>query len=295
MAEIASSIRVACSLGIATAALSGAFLGFAAAAGPAKVEDPAAGIALAPHRAVYDLKLGESRGKRSLEAVRGRIVYDFAGSTCEGYALQFRQVTELDTGEGKLALSDLRSTSWEQGASQSLRFDSQNYLDRKLVDSVDGHADKGPDGVTVTLAKPKERRLEIGSAVFPSEHMRRIIAAARAGQTLLELTVYDGSETGEKVYNSLTVIGKRIAPNEHAPTDAAAGQAAVAGMDRWPVTISYFDRAQQGGGEQTPVYAISFEAYANGVARALMLDYGDFTVAGDLTALEMKDSKPCDR
>src|SRR5580704_4493808 len=112
MAEIASSIRIACSLGIATVALSGAFLGFAAAAGPAKVEDPAAGIALAPHRAVYDLKLGESRGKRSLEAVRGRIVYDFAGSTCEGYALQFRQVTELDTGEGKLALSDLRSTSW---------------------------------------------------------------------------------------------------------------------------------------------------------------------------------------
>jgi EipB-like len=292
MGQIASSIRIACSLGIATVALSGAFLGLAAAAGPAKVEDPAARIALAPHRAVYDLKLGESRGKRSLEAVRGRIVYDFAGSTCEGYALQFRQVTELDTGEGKLALSDLRSTSWEQGAAQSLKFDSQNYLDRKLVDTVDGHADKGPDGVTVTLAKPKEARLEIGSAVFPSEHMRRIIAAARAGQTLLELTVYDGSESGDKVYNSLTVIGHKIAP-AHAPTDAAAGQAAIAGMDRWPVTISYFDRAKEGGGEQTPVYAISFEAYANGIARALVLDYGDFTVAGDLTSLEMKDVKPC--
>jgi hypothetical protein len=292
MSQIAGCTRIACFLGIATVALSAACPGLAAAAGPAKVEDPAAGIALAPHRAVYDLKLGESRGKRSLEAVRGRIVYDFAGSMCEGYALQFRQVTELDTGEGKLALSDLRSTSWEQGAAQSLKFDSQNYLDRKLVDTVDGHADKGPDGVTVVLAKPQEARLEIGTAVFPSEHMRRIIAAARAGKTLLELTVYDGSETGDKVYNSLTVIGRKIAP-EHAPTDAAAGQAAIAGMDRWPVTISYFDRAKEGGGEQTPVYAISFEAYANGIARALVLDYGDFTVAGDLTSLEMKDSKPC--
>jgi hypothetical protein len=293
MARLACCTRSACSfIAVATVALSGAFLGLASAAGPAKVEDPAAAIELAPHRAIYDLKLGEARGKRSLEAVRGRIVYDFAGSLCEGYALQFRQVTELDTGEGKLALSDLRSTSWEQGAAQSLKFDSQNYLDRKLVDTVDGHADKGPDGVTVTLAKPKDARLEIGSAVFPSEHMRRIIAAARAGQTVLELTVYDGSETGEKVYNSLTVIGHRIAPDTHAPTDAAAGQAAIAGLDRWPVTISYFDRAQHSG-EQTPVYAISFEAYANGVARALVLDYGDFTVAGDLTTLEMKDAKPC--
>jgi hypothetical protein len=286
--------RIASSLAVAAVAAA-AFLGDASAAGPAKVDDPSAAIPLAPHRAIYDLKLGRLRGKRSLEAVRGRIVYDFAGNMCDGYDLRFRQVTELDSGEGKYALSDLRSTSWEEGVARSLRFDSQNYLDRRLVDSVDGHADKGPDGVTVTLAKPKPSTMDIGTAVFPSEHMRRIIAAARAGETLLEVTVYDGSESGDKVYESLTVIGKKIAPDEHAPTDAAAGQAAMARLDRWPVTISYFDRAQKEGGEQTPVYAISFEAYENGVARALLLDYGDFTVAGDLTALEMKDVKPCEK
>jgi hypothetical protein len=285
--RIASSLAV-CAVGLA------ALLGNASAAGPAKVDDPSAAIPLAPHRAIYDLKLGQLRGKRSLDGVRGRIVYDFAGNICDGYDLRFRQVTELASGEGKYALSDLRSTSWEEGASRSLRFDSQNYLDRRLVDSVDGHADKNPDGVTVTLAKPKPKTMDIGTAVFPSEHMRRIIAAARAGQSLLAVTVYDGSETGDKVYQSLTVIGKRIAPNEHAPTDAAAGNAAFAALERWPVTISYFDRAQQGG-EQTPVYAISFEAYENGVARALLLDYGDFTVAGNLTSLEMKVAKPCEK
>jgi hypothetical protein len=283
--------RIAGPLHLAIGALGGAFVALAAA-GPAMADDTIAGVELAPHRAIYDLKLAEARGKRSLEAVRGRIVYDFVGSTCEGYALQFRQVTELDTGEGKVALSDLRSTSWEEGAAKTLRFDSQNYLDRKLVDSVDGHADKGPDGVTVTLAKPKAARLDIGTAVFPSEHMRRIIAAARAGKSLLELTVYDGSETGEKVYQSLTVIGRRIGADERKPTDAAAGQAAIGGLDRWPVTISYFEKSKQGG-EQTPVYAIGFEAYENGIARALVLDYGEFSVAGDLTSLEVKDAKPC--
>jgi hypothetical protein len=283
-----TSFLAAAALGIA------ALLGNASAAGPAKVDDPSALIPLAPHRAVYDLKLGQLRGKRSLEAVRGRIVYDFNGNMCDGYDLRFRQVTELDSGEGKYALSDLRSTSWEEGRAHSLRFDSQNYLDRKLVDTVDGHADKGPDGVSVTLLKPRPKTTEIGTAVFPSEHMRRIIAAARAGDKLLEVTVYDGSENGDKVYQSLTVIGKKIATNEHAPTDAAAGQAAFANVDRWPVTISYFDRSKEGG-EQTPVYAITFEAYANGVARALLLDYNDFTVTGDLTSIEMKPAKPCER
>src|ERR1700689_4300775 len=68
---------------------------------------------LVPPRAVYDLTLGESRGNSQVVGVRGRILYDFAGNACDGYSLQFRQVSELDSGEGKTTTSDLRSTTWE--------------------------------------------------------------------------------------------------------------------------------------------------------------------------------------
>ena len=274
-------------VGLATAAL---VLGLA---GGRAVADTAADVALAPHRAIYDLKLAEARGKRSLEAVRGRIVYDFSGSACEGYALQFRQVTELDSGEGKAAVSDLRSITWEDGAAKTFRFNSQNYIDSRLIDSVDGIAERRPDGgVGVTLTKPQEKKAELGPVAYPSDHMRRIIAAARAGQTLIELAVFDGSETGEKIYQSLTVIGRKIAPDERKPTDAAANAPALAGMARWPVTISYFDNSKHDG-EQTPVYSISFEAYDNGIARVLVLDYGDFAVTGEMTSLEVKEAKAC--
>jgi len=63
-------------------------------------------------------------------------------------------------------------------------------------------------------------------------------------------------------------------------------------MTRWPVTISYFDK-QSTGGEQTPVYSVTFELYDNGISRALLLDYNDFVVRGDMSSLEIKDSKPC--
>jgi hypothetical protein len=66
----------------------------------------------------------------------------------------------------------------------------------------------------------------------------------------------------------------------------------LAGLKRWPVTVSYFDRASRAG-EQTPVYAISFEIYENGVSRALLLDYNEFSIAGEMTTLEMRRSKPC--
>src|SRR5690348_3197783 len=93
-------------------------------AAPASPPSAAANVELQPHRAVYDLKLAVSRGKRPVESVRGRILYDFTGNTCEGYALQFRQVSELNTGEGSNLFTDLRAATWEDGEAKSFRFNS---------------------------------------------------------------------------------------------------------------------------------------------------------------------------
>jgi hypothetical protein len=247
---------------------------------------------LASHRAVYDLKLAQTRGNSSTVAARGRILYDFSGSTCEGYALQFRQVSELDNGEGKVTLSDLRSTTWEDATAKKFVFKSENYLNETLIETVDGHAERQADKVAVRLTKPDEKTLDLEVATaFPTDHMRRIIEAARAGQSIIEVPVYDGSDKGEKVYNTLTVIGRAIAP-ERVPDDAAAGKEALAGLKRWPVTVSYFDKAAKGG-DQAPAYSIKFELYENGVSRALLLDYSDFSISGELTSIEFRDSKPC--
>jgi hypothetical protein len=276
------------------AALSAALV-FASA--DAAVAQPPAGVLLAPHRAVYDLKLVKSRGTRNIETVRGRILYDFSGNACEGYTLQFRQVSQLASTENASVLSDLRATTWEDGAAQKFRFNSRNLLNEQQTDAVDGHADRSNQGVTVTLMKPEVKTLRVpAGALFPTEHMRRIVDVARAGKTLLEAPVYDGSDNGQKIYNTLTVIGKPIAPGGKPPQDSAAKIPALAEMTRWPVTISYFEQEKpkdERTGEQQPVYAISFELYENGISRALSLEYSDFTLAGELTALEMKKADPC--
>jgi hypothetical protein len=254
-------------------------------------------VNLAPHVAIYDLTLKSSRGKRALESVRGRIVYDFSGSSCEGYALQFRQVTELDSGEGKVALSDLRTTTWEEGGGKSFRFKSQNYMDQEQIGEVDGSADQEKTGaVAVKLSKPDKKKFDAGRVVFPTEHMRLLIEAAHAGKSLLEVDVYDGSESGQKIYHSLSVIGHRIEAGKK-PDDAAEEKDSLTGLARWPVTISYFDKndkkAEDQPSEQTPVYAISFEMYENGISRSLRLDYGDFVIDGKMSSLEVKKTKAC--
>jgi hypothetical protein len=252
-------------------------------------------IGLVPHRAVYDLSLEKTRGNSQVAAVRGRILYDFNGNACEGYSLEFRQVSEVGSGEDKESTSDLRSTTWEGADAKSFKFTSQNFVNDNLVDTVDGHAERKPDETAVDLAKPEQKTLDLdATVVFPTEHMVRVIAAARAGKSILEFPVYDGSDTGQKVFDTLTVIGRKIGPNERLHDDAAANDQKLAGIARWPVTISYFDKSKKTeNSEQAPAYAIGFELYENGISRALVLDYNDFVVSGKLSSLELKEPKPC--
>src|ERR1700716_707158 len=190
---------------VAAGAMSAVFGG-----GPAD----AAAAASAPflsHQALYELSLLKSRGSATINSVRGRILYNFSGSACEGYTSEFRQVSELDSGEGKVTLSDLRSTSWEDGAGKSYRF----KIDARMNDAdsapVDGVAERSGDQITVKLKQPATKTFTLDAAtVFPTEQIQGIIAAARQGKSVLELMVYDGSDKRAKVYHTLSVIGQPI-------------------------------------------------------------------------------------
>jgi hypothetical protein len=248
-------------------------------------------VRLAAHRAVYDLKLLESRGKQSLQSVRGRILYDLSGDPCQGYSLRFRQVTELDTGEGKAVISDLRQTYWEEGTGKTFRFASENKLGDDAPQSVEGSARREGERLLIDLTKPEKKRVEAADAAFPSDHMVRIIKAAQEGKTLLDVGAYDGAEDGEKFYNTLTIIGQPIAPGV-GNLEVVATQKGMTEQRRWPVTISYFEKTGTGG-EQTPVYSLGFEVFENGISRALKLDYGDFVLTGELTSLELREPSSC--
>src|SRR6195952_3972972 len=256
----------------------------------------AAGGPFLAHQALYELSLVKSRGSNSINGARGRILYNFSGSACEGYTSEFRQVSELDSGEGKVTLSDLRSKSWEDGAGKSYRFKIDTRMNDSESAPVDGVAERDGDHVTVKLKQPVAKTFTLdGSTVFPTEQIERIIEAARAGKSVLELMVYDGSDNGEKVYNTLSVIGQPIPGDRSIATPApSTANDVMKTLTRWPVTVSYYDHdSKSKDGEQTPVYAMSFELFENGVSRALVLDYNDFVISGAMGKFDVKDSKPC--
>ena len=264
-----------------------AFLAFSTLAAAAA---PASGAAarLLPHRAVYELTLGKSSGPRAPTAAGGMIAYDFSGSACEGWAMTFRQRTELQPLEGPTRASDMTSTTFEESDGAGFRFRVESRQEGGAPELVDGRAERSAGGLSIALTRPQREKLDLGAeAAFPTEQTLRILAAAREARSTLEMKVYDGTDTGKKIYDTLAVIGQeRAAP----ATEKAAQDAALQGVRRWPVAISYFEEGKSDG---EPAYVLSFDLYDNGVSRALKLDYGDFVLHGELTKFEPQPIKPC--
>jgi len=244
---------------------------------------------LANHRAVYDLSLLKTSGAKAPAQARGRIAFDFSGSACEGYVQNFRQITELQPSEGAAKLSDMRSATFEGGDGVDFRFKVETRIDNSRSEEVDGRAKKSGDArLSIDLSKPKRARLELaGPMLFPTEHLRKIVETAVAGEPLLEARVFDGTGDGEKAFDTLTVIGK---PTTEQPPEKAARASELKNIRRWPVAISYFDLGKKDG---QPIYVLSFDLYENGVSRALRLDYGDFVLRGDMTDLVLQPTPSC--
>jgi EipB-like len=249
-------------------------------------------LPLASHRAAYDISLVDPSAPAPSSAqapisATGLIAYEFRGSACEGYTSNFRQMTEMERSEGDPLSMQVNAMSFEEAGGKSMRFqiDSQGLQETQ---PVAGTATRdADDDLRVQLTKPSAKSLDFGRDVlFPTQHIERLIDAAKHGGGAIQARVYDGSDTGAKIFATMSVIGKEASkPGEDAETATALG-----GIRRWPVVISYFDEAAT---DSAPEYTLSFDLYENGVSGSLKLDYGAFALRARLRKLEILPTSAC--
>ncbi len=258
-------------------------------------ELPAPAPKLAPHRAVYRLTLGDTGAGSNVTDIRGQLIYEFQGSACRGYALNTRLITEVFDRDSKPSISDIRSESWEDASGENFRFLTSQYADGKLAESTKGTArrvPRRPDTVMVRLEKPQRGSLTLtGNILFPTQHSLSLLKTALSGQTRLQADIYDGSEKGTKVYETTSIIGAPLELSANSQLPAIKNSGALDTIPSWPVVVSYYEQTPKKDG--LPAYEISFRMYANGVSRKLKLDYGTFSLDGELSSIEFLEAKPC--
>ena len=241
-----------------------------------------AGSTLLPHRAVYDLTLERADEKSGIAGVTGRMVYEFNGSSCEGFTTNFRFVTRIDMEGQDQRMTDQQTTTFESGDGNRFRFVNKTFVDKELVKEVRGNAALNKKQMDVALTKPEKQDLKLALSQFPTRHMEELLGRAEKGDTFYQTSIFDGSDEANKVMATTAVIGKgQVLPADN--ETKIMGD--VAKQESWPVTVAYFD--DEDNDEGLPVYRVNFKLYRNGVTRDLNMDYGDFSMKGTLVNLEM--------
>jgi hypothetical protein len=205
-----------------------------------------------------------------------------------------RFVTRMASAEGQPSVSDLRSNTFENGDATNFRFSGTQSRDQKPGEAAVGEGRRQTrDGdLAVDLTKPEKKKISIGNkAYLPVQHSIALVAAGRAGQTRMKADLYDGSESGDKVYETTATIGAEVAPGGNKKLPAVKNAEALDKLPAWPVSISYYEKGSDGQ-DAAPAYELAFLFYENGVTRKLVIDYGEFSIKGDLREITFLDPTP---
>jgi EipB-like len=251
----------------------------AAAAAP----PPAAAIDLVPHRAAYRLSLAGSERSLDLIGADGVLGIEWRVA-CDGWlsrqVLAFTAVTQ----EGQEISYDVRFSSWESRDNDRLRFTVRRFDEGRLDEEFRGEAVlEEPGGAGVArFTSPEAKSVELPpGTMFPTEHMRSVLASAEAGERLVSHAVFDGSG-----FDALTQISAAI--GRPRPGGGEAG--AANGGASWPVSMAYYDAAAE---RDLPDFEAAFVLDDGGVLRELLLDYGDFQLSATLEDLQPLPEPDC--
>jgi hypothetical protein len=167
--------------------------------------------------------------------------------------------------------------TWEAKDGLNFRFHMVQKSDGNITNQTDGSARLTRTGGTgeVQYKSPKDTKASLpAGTLFPMMHTIAIINAAREGKKYLALPLFDGTDDDGFEDSSIAIIDWK--------PPAATPHAILTPLASTRVRIAFFDHAS---GAPTPTYEVAMRYWENGIADAMLMDFGDFVMDAKLTEL----------
>ncbi|HEY5363385.1 MAG TPA: DUF1849 family protein [Aestuariivirga sp.] len=250
---------------------------------------PAFAMDLASYRADYDLQPVRIEQGGKVQPIDGQLAYEVAGSDCAGWTVSTQIKNRIAQAEQGLQTTDIKSRSFETDDGLSMTVSQQESIDGKLSDDSEIKVAKPEIGAPSkgNLNGSKSLNFSLNpEVIYPTEHQRRLLAAAAKGLTRDVSTVYDGSD-GEKVFRIVTFISKK-----HEATAQPRGDlSALDSLASWTFQLGYYPVTDEQA--DTPEFQTTFNMFENGVSTAMVFDYGNYAMKATISKLEMLPATPC--
>jgi hypothetical protein len=243
---------------------------------------------ITPHRAIYDLSLGSLKNGSNISSVSGRMLFEWQ-DVCDGWAIQQHLKLHFVYAQGDE--SDVSSTelTWESKDGKQYSFNMRHDGNGSKTDRFIGKATQNDKGVHVVYTTPENKELDLPpGTVFPSSHTEMIIQNALAGEKIFSRRVFDGSDQ-DGADDVSVFINNADTESEDKPR-TNINQNMLMNDQSWPVRLAFYKIASDAS---EPDYEMNLDLLSNGIARRMMIDYGDFSVTGTLSDLEELPTPEC--
>lgn len=246
---------------------------------------------LMPHRAVYDLALTSSLP--GLSGGEGRIVIELRQAECDVFDVDYRFVASFKRDD-RTVVTDQQTSTTEDLRGKIFEFRTETFVDDRPESLIEGRASSGSRSTRVDLDSPEPRSLDIALSVFPTAHLSDLIDKAKAGERLVETSLFDGDNEADKRLTTTAIISPMPldAEGDGRELNSSDPRAPLGGLTAWKVHESYYNSDNDADG--LPLFQSNYVLYENGVSDALTLDTGDYAFSGGLSTLELLEGPSCE-
>jgi hypothetical protein len=279
------------SLGLIGLLLSGAHTAYAAPAAPVTANAKTAELpVITPHRAIYAMSLGTVKNGSTITDASGHMLFEWR-DVCDGWAIQQHMQLHFAYAGGDEQNVVSTELTWEAKDGKSYKFNIRRVTNDKETEDYRGKAVTNADGtVTVTYSVPAEKVLHLPvGTLFPSAHTELILENGIKDEKFFSRRVFDGSDEDGSSDISAFISPPRAAVQEPGLDNKLKENALVA-QPAWPVHMAFFKVGDETG---EPDYEMDLSLLPNGIARYMNIDYGDFSVAGNLQEVEALPAQKC--
>ena len=247
----------------------------------------AASLALANHQAAYKITLASAASGGGVASAAGAVLYRFADA-CEGWTVENRTILRVTGEEGDVSETVWAYTSWESKDGLNFRVRVRETRNGDLTDDLRGKASLerlGGSGKAKYRA-PSEAEIDLPAGTqFPTGHMRGLLEKARAGERYVPATVFDGADL-DNPYRVGTVLGS-AADGVRA---GFSGWAGLTDMPVWSIQMAFFP---VDGPAAVPMFEIGANYREDGIADAILQDFGGLVLRLKLENVELLPDPGC--
>jgi hypothetical protein len=246
-----------------------------------------AAVDLQAHRAVYRMVLSNAARSSDVVSANGVMVYRFARS-CDGWTVENRTFLRLLYDNDTQADTLWSFASWESTDGTKFRFHARYDQGGKNVEKLEGRADlEGAGGAgSARFSQPPDKVIPLPpGTLFPTEHVRQVIAAAESGRHLFNRTVFDGASLDNPY-----AVNAALGPLSKPIAEELAKRLGLPEQPAWWTRMAFFPIAAKA---EEPEFEMSAQYRADGIADKIVQYFETFALDVQIKEIELLPAPDC--